>query len=67
MNSPGGMSDTVAFLKWKLSKILDQIPGGYHLNGDNAYLQHEKVMTPFNKLELMLDPVNRDNYNFYLS
>eukprot|EP00644_Phytophthora_capsici_P018163 jgi/Phyca11/68342/gw1.25.311.1 len=52
VNSPGGMNDSYAFQKWKLSQVLQEISGPYFVIGDNAYLD---------------DRPERDSYNFHVS
>ena len=65
--NPGGTGDALAYQRWKLSSALEAIDGPYFVAGDNAYVQAKHLMTPFNKLELQLNPQARDIYNFHLS
>jgi len=61
-NSPGKVSDNVAFSKWKLSADIANLPFGNYVGGDNVHsgffdvdLVHEAT-TP-----------HHSNYNFYIS
>ena len=65
-NSPGGRSDSLAFLYWRLRLIVDQLPVGQFIIGDNAYINTDKLLTPFCKADL-INHIDRSNYNFYLS
>ncbi|OWZ01040.1 hypothetical protein PHMEG_00027649, partial [Phytophthora megakarya] len=66
VDSPGGMNDSYAFQRWRLIKVLQNIDGKYFVIGDNAYVQSKRVMTPFNKAQLV-DHADRDSYNFHIS
>jgi hypothetical protein len=48
-NSPGGMGDALAFLRWKLSRVAESFPVGLFLAGDNAYSNSNKLLTPFTR------------------
>ena len=64
-NSPGGMNDALAFLKWKLNIELENLPLGTYVVGDNAYVNDVHVITPYN-LTQIISP-DHDTYNFLLS
>lgn len=66
VNSPGGMNDVYAFQCWRLSKVLQEVEGEYFVIGDNANVQGKRMMTPFNKTQLV-DRPDRDSYNFHIS
>lgn len=63
---PGGMGDALAFLKWQLSTMLDNLMEPFIVLGDNAYTVNFHLLTPFDKAHLGNDP-KRDAFNFYLS
>ena len=63
--APGRSSDVVAFQKTSLSKLVESLPLGRYVLGDNAYVCTEHVLTPFPGMQ-RIEPQN-DIYNFYLS
>lgn len=63
--SPGGMGDALAFLRWKLSRIVEEFPVGLFLAGDNAYSNSNKLLTPFTRPQTTNS--YRDAFNFHLS
>ncbi|KAE9108655.1 hypothetical protein PF007_g12574 [Phytophthora fragariae] len=64
-SSPGGTGDSVAFLKWRLSAVVDTFPNGLYLVGDNAYTNTNKLLTPFPRPRIAT--AYHDSFNFYLS
>jgi hypothetical protein len=63
--APGRSSDVVALQKTSLSQLIDSLPLGRYVIGDNAYVCNEHMLTPFPGVQ-RLQPRN-DSYNFYLS
>jgi hypothetical protein len=63
--APGGTNDIAAFRKTSLHKIVDNLPLGKYVIGDNAYACTEHLLTPFPG-EQRNEP-RKDAYNFYLS
>lgn len=63
--APGGVSDVRAYSKLKLKQLVERLPTGYYIIGDNAYVPTEHLITPFSGSQRD-DPAN-DAYNFYLS
>ncbi|EGZ22466.1 hypothetical protein PHYSODRAFT_299741 [Phytophthora sojae] len=64
-NPPGKVADSVALKKWKLSLGIANLPLGYYVIGDNAYLLSSRVLAPFTKPEIK--STDYSDYNFYLS
>ncbi|OWZ05211.1 hypothetical protein PHMEG_00022738 [Phytophthora megakarya] len=62
---PGGMGDSLAYEKWNLSGIAEELPLGLYLVGNNAYSNGNKLLTPFTKPKTKT-PVH-DSFNFNLS
>jgi hypothetical protein len=70
---PGGMGDSIAYLKWKLSTVNESIcehilreeKRTIYLLGDNAYTNSNVLLTPFPKPKIT--SVAHDSYNFHLS
>ena len=63
--SPGGANDCMAFVKSSLYDIVNNLPYGFYIIGDNAYVISEKSLTPYSgkqKLDL-----TKDSLNFYVS
>lgn len=65
VKSPGKVSDVSAYSKWELSCIIDGLPNGYYIVGDNAYTLTPHLLVPFTKPELKTQ--GRSDYNFYIS
>jgi DDE superfamily endonuclease len=63
--APGGVNDIAAFRKSHLRQMIDNLPLGYYVIGDNAYVCSEHILTPFPGSQ-KTDP-KKDAYNFYLS
>jgi hypothetical protein len=63
--APGGTNDIAAFRKTKLSKLINKLPIGKFVIGDNAYICSEHLLTPFSGPTKMQP--KRDAYNFYVS
>ena len=63
--APGSTNDIVAFRKTSLSQMIQNLPLGKYVIGDNAYACSEHLLTPFSGAD-RLEP-KHDNYNFYLS
>ncbi|KAE9113428.1 hypothetical protein PF007_g10749 [Phytophthora fragariae] len=64
-NSPGKVSDSVAFKKWQVSEDITELPFGFYVIGDNAYLLAPSMLVPFTKPEIKT-PAHYA-YNFYIS
>jgi len=63
--SPGGMGDSIAYLRWKLSQLSERFPRGLYLAGDNAYTSSNTLLTPFTRPNTTTS--SRDSFNFHLS
>ena len=63
--APGGANDIVAYRKTSLAKIIEKLPLGKYVVGDNAYVCTEHLLTPFPG-DQKKEPA-KDAYNFYLS
>ncbi|KAG6955632.1 hypothetical protein JG688_00011795 [Phytophthora aleatoria] len=62
-SSPGGTGDAVAFLKWRLSLVVNNLPSGLYVVGDNAYTNSNHLLTPF--LRPRISTAAHDSYNFH--
>jgi DDE superfamily endonuclease len=63
--APGGHNDINAFRKSTLPDLINNLPIGHYVIGDNAYVCSEKLLTPYSG-----DSKNdktKDTYNFYVS
>ncbi|EGZ05951.1 hypothetical protein PHYSODRAFT_320040 [Phytophthora sojae] len=56
---------SLAFLKWRLSAVVDTFPNELYLVGDNAYTNTNKLLTPFPRPRITT--AYHDSLNFYLS
>lgn len=63
--APGRTADVVALRKTSLSNMIERLPIGSYVIGDNAYVCSEHLLTPFAG-EQRRDPKN-DTYNFHIS
>ena len=63
--APGGTNDITAFRKTSLYNLVESLPLGKYIIGDNAYICTEHILTPFPG-EQKKEP-KKDAYNFYLS
>jgi DDE superfamily endonuclease len=63
--APGGCNDARAFRKCSLSGLVDNLPIGKHVVGDNAYGCCENLLTPFQGQEK--ENALKDAYNYHLS
>ena len=63
--APGGCNDIAAFRKTGLSTLINNLPIGKYVIGDNAYICTEHLLTPFSGEERKEKA--KDAYNFYLS
>lgn len=63
--APGGTNDIAAYRKTKLPELIEGLPLGKYVVGDNAYICSEHLLTPFSG-DQRRDPA-KDAYNFYLS
>jgi DDE superfamily endonuclease len=63
--APGGHNDITAYRKSTLPELINKLPTGYYVIGDNAYICSEKLLTPFSG-DNKNDPV-KDTYNYYVS
>ncbi|KUF93215.1 hypothetical protein AM588_10009113 [Phytophthora nicotianae] len=64
-SSPGGTGDAVAFLKWRLSAIVKNLPKGLYIVGDNAYTNTNQLLIPFPRPRITSSA--HDSYYFHLS
>ena len=63
--APGGVNDIVAFCKTTLHSIIEDLPLGKYIVGDNANVCSENLITLFSGKEKKDKP--KDTFNFYLS
>lgn len=63
--APGGSNDIAAFRKTHLHSILENLPIGKYIIGDNAYICSEHLLTPFSGDQR--NDARKDAFNFYLS
>ena len=63
--APGGANDITAFRKTGLSKVIESLPVGTYVIGDNAYVCSEHLLTPFSGCER--NEPRKDTYNFFIS
>jgi hypothetical protein len=63
--APGGTSDVVALRKTSLGNIIEALPLGKYVIGDNAYVCTEHLLTPFPGEQRRI-PKN-DTYNYHIS
>ena len=61
--APGGSHDLGAYMKIRLSQIVEKLPTGYYVIGDNAYMASEHLITPFSGSQKD-NPLNKI-YNYY--
>ena len=47
ISAPGGTNDIAAFRKTPLQKLVNELPVGKYIVGDNAYICSENLLTPF--------------------
>ena len=62
---PGSVSDSTAFSESVLSQLVEQLPSGIHLIGDNAFVPTEHMLVPYSGHEKNYTHYNV--YNFFLS
>ena len=63
--APGGCNDIVAFRRCGLQLMINTLPLGHYIVGDNAYVCSEHLLTPFSGNERY--EARKDAYNFYIS
>jgi DDE superfamily endonuclease len=63
--APGGQNDKAAYRKTAIPGLINNLPPGYFIIGDNAYVCSEKLLTPFSG-ENRNDP-SKDTFNYYVS
>ncbi len=63
--APGWTSGIVAYRKISLSKMVEDLPLGKHVVGDNAYVCSEHLLTPFPGKKR--HQAQNDSYNYHLS
>jgi hypothetical protein len=63
--APGGSNDIAAFRKTRLHSMLEELPIGKYIIGDNAYICSEHLLTPFSGDQR--NDARKDAFNFYLS
>ena len=60
---PGSANNITAFKKTRLHKIVENLPLGYFVAGDNAYPCSEHLLTPFYAGEKLAP--EKEAYNYY--
>lgn len=63
--APGGMSDSKAYKKWRLSTVMESMPGETYIIGDNAYSNSNNLQMPYTRPQT--SAIYRNSYNFHLS
>ena len=63
--NPGSSSDIRAYNACALKPVVDDLPPGFYIGGDNAYPESEHLLTPFAGDNAKI-PIN-DTFNFYIS
>ena len=63
--APGAASDVTAFGRTQLKMWLPELPIGYYVIADNAYVPTEHLITPFSGSQK--DNADHDSYNYYVS
>ena len=61
---PGGTNDSFAFSNCKLNMLIENLPHGYWVAGDNAYVLTEKMLVPYSGRER--HHPSKSVFNFYL-
>lgn len=62
--TPGKTNDLKAYRKSDLSRLIESLPEGFWVGGDNAYVNSEHMLVPFPGADNV--PRN-DTFNYYLS
>ena len=65
VNAPGGMSDNTNYQLSTISSLVEALPAGTYILGDNAYQVSENILTPFSGSQK--DNIWNDSFNFHLS
>jgi DDE superfamily endonuclease len=65
INSPGSTNDVVAYAESSLSDLVNVLPDGKYIVGDNAYINTNNLLTPYSGQQK--HDVAKDTFNFYLS
>jgi DDE superfamily endonuclease len=65
INSPGSTNDVVAFAESSLILLVDSLPDGKYIVGDNAYMNSNHYLTPYSGQHK--SDIANDTFNFYLS
>ena len=65
MNSPGGMNDAMAFLRFGIERIINCLRLGYYILGDNTYPFLMTLLVPY--MGINLNSEERREFNFLLS
>jgi DDE superfamily endonuclease len=65
INSPASTNDVVAYAESSLSSIVDNLPNGKFLVCENAYINTNKLLTPY--LGQKRQDVAKDTFSFDLS
>lgn len=63
--APGGCNDIVAYRRCGLQPMINSLPLGRYIIGDNAYVCSEHLLTPFSGNEKF--EARKDAFNFYIS
>jgi DDE superfamily endonuclease len=63
--APGGHNDITAYRKSTLPALINNLPIGKYVIGDNAYICSEKLLTPFSGVHK--NDATKDTYNYYVS
>eukprot|EP00918_Siedleckia_nematoides_P104797 GHVU01228748.1.p1 GENE.GHVU01228748.1~~GHVU01228748.1.p1 ORF type:complete len:429 (-),score=19.71 GHVU01228748.1:184-1470(-) len=62
---PGGSSDLTAFNGSAVKPLIERLPHGRFVVGDNAYVCTETLITPYSGSDA--DPPSHDTFNYHLS
>jgi DDE superfamily endonuclease len=64
MTTPGKTNDLKAYRFSQLSEMIERLPYGYFVGGDNAYVNSEHLIVPFSGRNVTPE---QDTFNYYLS
>jgi DDE superfamily endonuclease len=64
MTTPSKTNDLKAYRFSKLSEMIESLPYGYFVGGDNAYVNSEHLIVPFSGRNITPE---QDTFNYYLS
>jgi DDE superfamily endonuclease len=63
--APGGANDVTAYRKSTLPVLINNLPIGFYVIGDNAYVCSEHLLTPYSGKNRK--NATKDTYNYYVS